>query len=275
MGVNMTLEKLLQSFSLNIKSNVGLYDKHSHMILSSGIAQNPFCAVLHGSKKACERCLAFDDHAFSVVKASHLTTSFTCPFGVCCTVAPIVVHNELSGYLYLSHGLDRHDAPEKQLRAALDFTDNELSPEMLLEALGDAPRYSPEELDALRILTDVYAKHIASERLFPDRPVSIPEMTEQYLLQNFRQKITLHAISAHLHYSTVTLTESFRRAFGCTIMQRLCEIRMSEAEQLLAGSDLGINAIAEQCGFGGIEYFSKCFKQRHGVPPGEWRKQQK
>ena len=272
--MSITPEKLLQSLSLCTKSNVGLYDKHSHMILSSGVGKNPFCYLLHGSKKACERCLAFDDHAFSVVEASHLTTSFTCPFGISCTVAPIVAHNELTGYLYLAHGLDQQDAPQKQLRAALDYTDNEFSPQALLEALNQTQQYSREELDAFRVLTDVYAKHISSARLFHDRPTSVPEMIEQYLLQNFRQKITLHAISAHLHYSTVTLTESFRRAFGCTIMQRLCEIRMNEAEQLLKSSSLGINAISEQCGFGGIEYFSKCFKQRHGIPPGEWRKTQ-
>ena len=105
--------------------------------------------------------------------------------------------------------------------------------------------------------------------------MNIAEMIEQYLLLHFKEKVTLRAISVHLHYSTVTLTESFKKAYGCTIMQRLCAIRMNEAEQMLNTNDLSVAAIAEQCGFGGIEYFSKCFKQHHGLPPGEWRKAQK
>jgi AraC-like DNA-binding protein len=230
---------------------------------------------MHAAHTACEQCLAFDKQAFAGVAQDKKTISLTCPFGVKCTLAPICAHGELLGYIYNSHGVsDSPETTENLIRNARALTANELDAKALEKALLATNRYSDEELEQLRLLTDVYAHRLADIGLPHDRPVSVAEMIEQYLLLHFKEKISLRDISMQLHYSIVTLTQSFKNAFGRTIMQRLCEIRMSEAERLLRGGSLGIAAIAEQCGFGGIEYFSKCFKQSHGVPPGEWRKAQ-
>jgi AraC-like DNA-binding protein len=73
----------------------------------------------------------------------------------------------------------------------------------------------------------------------------------------------------------VTLTEHFKKAFGITIMQYVQQRRMALAEQMLLGSNASINEIAVACGFADVEYFSRTFKNIHGISPNRWRRERK
>ena len=105
-----------------------------------------------------------------------------------------------------------------------------------------------------------------------DGDMTIGQLVKSYVKHNISRKITLSDISWNLHYSTVTLTEHFKKEFGITIMEYVMKKRMEKAVKLLLHSDLSIREIAEECGFSDNEYFSRCFKNYHGTSPIAWRK---
>jgi AraC-like DNA-binding protein len=47
---------------------------------------------------------------------------------------------------------------------------------------------------------------------------------------------------------------------------------MSRAKAMLANSQLSVGAIAELCGFGSSEQFSRMFRRSVGVSPREFRR---
>ena len=79
-----------------------------------------------------------------------------------------------------------------------------------------------------------------------------------------------HAKQQGLSYS------SFRRLFkdhtGLPPHQYLLELRIRKARSLLTNTTLSVESIADEVGFDSSFYFSRCFKQRTGLAPRNFRK---
>lgn len=64
-------------------------------------------------------------------------------------------------------------------------------------------------------------------------------------------------------------------ATGYTLAEYAEVSRMARVEQLLIKTDKSVDEIAALTGFGAVNTLYRVFKKRHGVPPGEWRKERK
>jgi AraC-like DNA-binding protein len=58
-------------------------------------------------------------------------------------------------------------------------------------------------------------------------------------------------------------------------MQYVLKKRMQMAEGILSdpNASFTVTEIADRCGFPDVEYFSKKFKETHGISPSLWRQQ--
>ena len=66
------------------------------------------------------------------------------------------------------------------------------------------------------------------------------------------------------------LARLFKQKTGGTLKEYITEKRMEEAAQLLeAGNTVGYTA--QMIGYSDPFVFSKTFKKRFGMPPGEWK----
>lgn len=73
--------------------------------------------------------------------------------------------------------------------------------------------------------------------------------------------------------STVALQSRFREQIGRTVLAEITRVRVSRAQELLTGTSLKMEAIAERCGFPNSQRFSVVFRQVAGVSPGGYRRQ--
>ncbi|HVU00803.1 MAG TPA: AraC family transcriptional regulator [Polyangiaceae bacterium] len=69
------------------------------------------------------------------------------------------------------------------------------------------------------------------------------------------------------------LIRHFRRALGVTPARYVAERRVCRAAELLAGTELSIEHIAESCGFPNRFHFTRVFTRHMGLPPARYRKQ--
>jgi len=88
----------------------------------------------------------------------------------------------------------------------------------------------------------------------------------------YRSDLDLSDLVERLGTSRSTLCRAFRDAYGMAPMAYLRQLRMTQAEDLLLGTDLPIGAVAERCGFSDVYYFSRAFRKTHGRPPSAFRK---
>jgi DNA-binding response OmpR family regulator len=72
-----------------------------------------------------------------------------------------------------------------------------------------------------------------------------------------------------------TFCNKIKSLTGFTPVEFIRDIRIKRAEQLIIGSQLLIKEIAFMTGFLDMKYFSKIFKNKYGLTPMEYRKQNK
>jgi AraC-like DNA-binding protein len=78
-------------------------------------------------------------------------------------------------------------------------------------------------------------------------------------------------LSEKLFISRAQLYRKINAITGVTINDFIKEIRLKRAAQLILQKPGNISEIAYQVGFNDPKYFSKCFKQQFGVPPGNYK----
>ena len=94
----------------------------------------------------------------------------------------------------------------------------------------------------------------------------------QYLYENFRRpELTVQEIAEHVHAKPSTLCSAFKRYYGVPILEKLHELRVELACNLLEHTNLNLSEISAQCGFGSRETMHRVFQRRLCTTPGSYR----
>lgn len=102
---------------------------------------------------------------------------------------------------------------------------------------------------------------------------SVVEKVTEYLDGHFHEDTPRGRLAALVFVSPDYLSRLFRRETGKTLAQYVAERRLEHAAALLREGSMPINAIAMQVGFSSFAYFSKMFRERHGMTPMDYRRQ--
>ena len=95
----------------------------------------------------------------------------------------------------------------------------------------------------------------------------------KYIRDHARDGITVADVLKHVPLSRRALESRFKKITGKTPHDAIVSQRLSLVERLLSETDLSLDAIAARTGFEHAEYMSVVFRQKHGTPPGKFRKQ--
>lgn len=97
------------------------------------------------------------------------------------------------------------------------------------------------------------------------------------LLENIYKHIdngdlTIEELSREVGMSRPVFFNKVKNLTGVSPIEFLRDIRLQQAEKLMT-TDLTVSQIAFQVGFNDADYFGKCFKQKFGKTPSEYRKE--
>ncbi len=87
--------------------------------------------------------------------------------------------------------------------------------------------------------------------------------------------ITLEETAQKLNITPEYLSTQFRQEVGETFSTYLRNFRIAKAKELLLGTELKLQQIAQQVGYTDAKYFSQVFKKTTGMLPGEYRQNHK
>jgi AraC-like DNA-binding protein len=268
---NDRLEELIHAFCRLSGAELSIQNASFRSVTRHTCVPGKFCTLIHRAPICLEMCRASDKERFALARESEGTLVYRCPFGVTKLHVPISRGKERLGYIFCPIGIvDGDDAETVHRISALAPT---LSPNEMRTALSAMPHLSHADFEAYHSILSLIADEIARSNLFEEAPPSIAWQTKEYVRGHLFSKIALADIALHLHCSTVTVTEHFKREYGITVMEYAENLRMEHAEYLLLESDCSVKEIAFFSGFADVEYFSRCFKKRHGMPPGTWRRE--
>lgn len=94
-----------------------------------------------------------------------------------------------------------------------------------------------------------------------------------YIEQNFHNDISVEDIANNCGLNRSYFGKIFKESIGRTPQEFLLSYRMMKAKELLKLTGKSIGDIGNAVGYGNPLHFSRAFKNIYGIPPREWRNQ--
>jgi AraC-like DNA-binding protein len=94
----------------------------------------------------------------------------------------------------------------------------------------------------------------------------------QFIHQHLHEKITIEQLASILHLQVDYFSRLFLEVVGVRPMEYIQNKRLERAQLLLTTSGASLKEIAQRVGIPNIYYFSRLFRRRYTMPPGEYRK---
>ncbi len=115
-------------------------------------------------------------------------------------------------------------------------------------------------------------KKLAQSRQTPTQKLAV--QAQQYIKEHYADhELSLMQLCQHLSVSMSYFSTFFKEETGKTFVEYLTDLRIEQAKNLLAQSDLMLYHIAEEVGYEHPAYFTATFKKLTGLQPKEYRKQ--
>lgn len=92
-----------------------------------------------------------------------------------------------------------------------------------------------------------------------------------YLYTHFSEDITVADAAAYVGYTPNYFNTCFSRQMGVPFGEYLRQMRLNYAENMLRSGITQITDVAYESGFGSLSYFSRCFREKYGMSPKEYR----
>ncbi|MEO9893908.1 AraC family transcriptional regulator [Aurantibacter sp.] len=93
----------------------------------------------------------------------------------------------------------------------------------------------------------------------------------EYVMNNFKTKISLEEVSTMLNMTTTSFCRYFKPRANKTFTRFVNEIRIGHARKLLLEDNLNISQISYECGFNALSNFNRQFKSITEMSPHEYR----
>jgi|SRR5665648_59448 len=191
-------------------------------------------------------------------------------------------HEKPPGYLYVlfeKHNLVLDNLPEKVLA-----TPTELRPDLavLVRELHQPGENTYELVEALvvRLLIGLQRAQQNEVQRWQGTPINkltqpaVVEQVEAFMQRNLQRPLSRADLANVAHLSATHLARIFRQATGRTLTERLIELRITSAKQLLLESTLPVSEISFQVGYSSFSHFARLFRQKVGVSPTDYRRSQ-
>lgn len=148
---------------------------------------------------------------------------------------------------------------------------HELFLRFIREYTFKSPGYEARTLELFyAILHRIEQDSKFNRKSYRQRQRIAPSVT--YIEEHFRDsEPDLEMIAALSGMSPVWFRKNFTEVYQISPLQYIINLRILAAKSLLVGTDAGMAEIAEKSGFSDVFYFSKMFRKKTGMTPGEYR----
>jgi transcriptional regulator GlxA family with amidase domain len=111
---------------------------------------------------------------------------------------------------------------------------------------------------------------------YVDRPLPVVASgslasVADWAVQNIRDELSIDQLAGHAHMSARTFARRFKAEFGATPASWLTRQRVIHAQRMLERTDLGLDRIAEECGFGSAAVLRQNFARVLDTTPTAYR----
>ena len=133
--------------------------------------------------------------------------------------------------------------------------------------------YEGKVAEAISMVVEYQKKHPEKiEQKLSQQDIESIQTVASYLSDHYASDISLERLTQIACMGTTKLKSCFKKYYDCTITEYIQQRRMSQAEYLLAYTDLSVGQIAQTIGYSTSSRFAELFRKSTGLLPMEYRK---
>jgi AraC-like DNA-binding protein/ligand-binding sensor protein len=238
--------------------------------------ENPLCALLARSNKACAACLQTQDELAH--KAQEQAKTVTCSIGMCESAVPLRIGDNLIGFLRTGEVL--LNSPNEQhfskiARLCVEWG-VKADKEQLREAYYRSRVLPKKQYESVVQLLRVFAQHlaiVANQLVFRTEHAEAPSIAKarEFIAANHSEDLSLGAVATAVHMSTFYFCKQFKKATGLSFTSYLGRVRVEKAKELLLNPHARISEVAYEVGFQSLTHFNRVFRKLTGQSPTAYR----
>lgn len=202
-----------------------------------------------------------------------------CPFGICEIIRPVIINEKTRCIIYLGNlskeiGDSEKRAEKTCMELGIRSSDiiEELRNTELINTDNRDDSYYETLADFIRdFIIELYGTSDTEQDSMIEKRHWCVEKAEEYIRKNYENTMTLSSVAGLYFINEKYLGRVFKKQTGKTFHQYLTDVRLDNSIKLLSGN-YSIIAVSHMCGFVNVTYFNRCFKEKYGISPGEYRR---
>jgi AraC-like DNA-binding protein/ligand-binding sensor protein len=238
--------------------------------------ENPFCAKMVQSNKACAACLRAQQDPSDPMACQPRTVR--CFAGLCETSVPLRVGNDLIGFLKTGEVMLARPTESRFARAARQFVEWGLKDDLkgIKAAYFQTRTVSRKKYASIVRLLGIFAQHlslVANQLVIQQGNSEPPAITRarQFIAQHESEELSLAKVARAANMSSFYFCKMFKKATGLNFSEYLSRVRVETAKRLLLNPNTRVSEVTFDTGFTSITNFNRTFKQLVGRSPSDYR----
>ena len=256
------LLRIMKDFYNLTGIKICIYDTEYNELCYYPERLSKFCEYIRKDKATDEMCRKCDKHALDECKRTMLPKIYTCHAGLTEGIAPITVQGIIMGFIAIGQIRENEAMPRET-----EYADKK----ELIKYYGKLQVIPRDKIESALHILEACASLEHLKKFVRDISETLIIKLQKYIDENLRENLSVDILCAYLSVSKRELYHLVKNESGCTPAELVKTKRLEYAKKLLKETTLKISAIAEKCGIGDYNYFSKLFKKKYGLTPREIR----
>lgn len=241
--------------------------------------RSDFCMLMKSTKSGNQACQACDPLAgHDLAGRTGHAVCRRCHAGLEEVLAPVFLEGKQVGTLFGGQARPATLCQEEWDALRHHWPQLNLDTRRVEQLLQERPVHDPVRFAALGRMLEALAEWASrhglarlSERARTNARRTPVDLAMAYMAENLDKPITLDRVAKEVHLSASRLSHLFTDLEGGSFRERLIEMRLEKARDLLAHTSWPVNDIALRVGYADSSFFCRIFARRFKLSPGKYR----
>lgn len=255
------VQSLLDDFASLIDARVTFFGPDGTSLRrGKKMCNSDFCCHIQSCPEGLARCQAMDLAKQQEAVRNRDVLLYRCHAGAHEIVAPVFIHGKCAGFLMIGQFRVDDTLPSGN--------------EELEQFYCRLPKFSHEKLTAITGLFRTLIDYISIRELAILQSDRLRLDIDRYIARHGHEDIKLPDMAKKLGKSVSSISQFLRRNYGTGFKELLISHRLHLVESFWKSNpEATVAEAAYASGFQDQFYFSRLFRSRRGITPGEYREQ--
>ena len=267
------LQALLSAFHQLNKLTITCFDADLKCIAYAG-GWEEYCSTIADKKELWGKCYLCDCEHAHIACARESTYVYTCHAELAEAIIPVFLEGTLIAYLVIGKFRDTEQIYSSREKVIAFAEKHDIDEEQLLAAYNKLPLLDQNTIRALDLILKSLMHYVCDEKCVRINRDEIAIQIDEFVTEHISEKLTAARLCKEFQCSKYALYDIFKVNFGDGPMDYIEKRRLQYTKELLSTTKEPLNVITEKVGFESFSYFSLWFKQKAGISPSLFRKEQ-